>query len=167
MTGALPALLVAQGVIGGIDTLVNHEWIEKLPQRRTARPEIGLHAVREAIYATLFVGLAWFAWHGAFAALIGALLAGEVAVTASDEFIENRSRVLPQNERVVHVFLTLNFGVLIALLIPIVLDWGARPTALRSADHGWMSWVLSALGLASAGWSIRDALAWRKLKSIS
>ena len=31
-------------------------------------------------------------------------------VTAWDEFVENRSRVLPQNERVLHVFLTLNLG---------------------------------------------------------
>ncbi len=75
--------------------------------------------------------------------------------------------MLPQNARVLNVFLTLNFGVLIAVLIPIMLFWGARPTALQPAHHGWISWVLSALGVASAGWSIRDALAWRKLKSIS
>ena len=38
-------------------------------------------------------------------------------MTATDEFIENRIRVLPQNERVLHVLLTLNFGAIIALLI--------------------------------------------------
>ena len=159
----LAGLLVAQGVMGGIDTLVNHELIEHLPRRPEARREIGLHALREAIYATLFGGLAWFAWHGAFAALIGALLVAEVLVTASDEFIENRIRVLPQNERVLHVFLTLNFGMLIALLAPILIGWSARPSALAPAHHGAPSWALSALALGAAAWSVRDLLAWRRL----
>ena len=43
----LPALLAAQGLMGGIDTLYNHEWLEKLPRRADARGEIGLHAIRE------------------------------------------------------------------------------------------------------------------------
>src|SRR4051812_16163838 len=98
----LPWLLLAQGVVGGADTLLNHELIARLPRRPEARAEIGLHALREAIYATLFIGLACFAWHGAAAALIAALLGAEILVTSSDEFLENRSRLLPQNERVMH-----------------------------------------------------------------
>ena len=70
----LPYLLVVQAVMGGFDTLVNHEIIEKLPHRPTARREIGLHSVREATYGSLFVGLGWFAWQGAFALVIAALL---------------------------------------------------------------------------------------------
>jgi hypothetical protein len=160
---ALPILLVAQGAMGAIDTLINHEFIEALPHRRAARGEIGLHAVREAIYGTLFMGLAWFEWNGAFAAFIAALLVAEVAVTASDEFIENRIRVLPQNERVLHVFLTLNFGAIIALLAPALLDWGAQPTSLVLVHQGWTSWALTVLALASAAWSLRDLFAFRRL----
>jgi hypothetical protein len=73
--------------------------------------------------------------------------------------------VLPQNERVLHVFLTLNLGLIIAVLGPLLLDWGSRPTALARVDHGWMSWALSALGLASAAWSLRDLIAFRRLRS--
>jgi hypothetical protein len=149
--------------MGAIDTLVNHEFIEALPRRQAARGEIGLHSVRETIYGTLFMALAWFEWNGAFAAFIGALLAAEVAVTATDEFIENRIRVLPQNERVLHVFLTLNFGAIIALLVPALLDWGAQPTSLHRVHHGWTSWALSALAVTSLAWSVRDLLAFRRL----
>jgi hypothetical protein len=52
-----------------------------------------LHAAREAVYAALFLGLAWFAWQGALAALIIVLLATEVAITVTDELEENRTRV--------------------------------------------------------------------------
>src|SRR4051794_7388103 len=112
----LPAMLVVQGVMGGIDTLINHELIERLPHRPQARTELGFHSMREGLYACLFAGLAWFAWHGVASLVIGGLLIAEIVVDACDEFIENRTRVLPQNERVMHFFLTLNLGVLSALI---------------------------------------------------
>ena len=159
----LPVLLVAQGLLGAVDTLVNHELIERLPRRSEARNEIGLHSMREAVYATLFGGLAWFAWHGALAAVIGVLLVSEVIVTACDEFIENHIRILPHNERVLHLFLTLNLGLVIAVAIPTLLSWASRPTALLRISHGMLSWALSALAIAALVWSVRDLLAWRHL----
>lgn len=169
MTSAalLQYLLVAQAVMGGLDTLVNHEWIAKLPQRSSARREIGLHSVREATYGTLFLGLGWLEWHGALAYAIAALLLLEIAVTATDEFEENRTRVLPQNERVLHVFLTLNYGLIVALLAPTLLAWARQPTGFASADHGWTSWALALFGASSFAWSVRDALAWRRLSRAS
>ena len=163
MEGLLPALLVAQGVMGGIDTLLNHELIAKLPRRPEARTEIGLHVVREAIWAGLFAGLGWFAWHGAAAAIIAALLVAEIGITAWDEFVENRIRVLPQNERMLHVVLTLNLGVVIALLVPLLLAWGKEPTGIVATSHGALSWILSLLALAAGAWSMRDLFAWRRL----
>lgn len=77
--------------------------------------------------------------------MIAALLALEVLVTATDEFVENRTRVLPQNERVLHVFLTLNYGLIVALLVPTLWRWGQEPAALA--------------------WSVRDLLAWRRLSA--
>jgi hypothetical protein len=159
----LPFLLVVQGVLGGVDTILNHEIIERLPYRPKARREIGLHSIREAIYASLFAGLAWFEWHGSAALAIAALLAAEVLVTASDELVENRIRILPQNERVLHVFLTLNLGLVIAVLVPVLGAWAQRPTALVPSDHGSLSWILSALALAAALWALRDLFAWRRL----
>jgi hypothetical protein len=164
LSAALVAnLLVLQGLIGGLDTFVNHEWIEKLPRRAAARREIGLHAVREATYGALFIGLGWYAWQGAFAMVIGALLLLEVGITATDELVENHTRVLPQNERVMHVFLTLNYGLIIALLLPTLLEWAELPTALVPDRHGAASWILALLGATALAWSVRDLLAWRRL----
>lgn len=163
----LPVLLVAQGIIGGVDTLLNHELIEGLPHRRALRGEVGLHAVREAVYAALFAAFAWFAWHGALAFVLGALLVAEVLIILTDEVLENRLRVLPSNERALHVLLTLNFGAIVALFGPVLLEWAARPTALAPAHHGWPSWALSALALAAVAWAVRDGLAFRRLKPIN
>lgn len=160
---AIPILLVVQGAMGGVDTLLNHELIERLPRRTSARREIGWHAVRELIYASLFAGLAWFEWHGLAALAIAWLLAVEICVTVADEYIENRTRVLPQNERVLHVFLTLNLGLLIAALGPTLWEWGQMPTRLLPAGNGALAWVLSALSAGALAWSIRDAWAWRRL----
>jgi hypothetical protein len=120
--------------------------------------------IREAIYASLFAGLAWFAWHGAAAWIIAALLAAEVVVTSTDEFIENRIRVLPQNERVLHVFLTLNLGLIIAMAVPRLGSWSGEPTGLVSDPKGALSWLLSALAAAAAAWAVRDAIAWVRLR---
>ena len=159
----LPALLAVQGLLGGIDTVLNHELIEKLPRRREARGEIGLHSIREAIYATLFGGLAWLAWHGAWAWLLAALLLGEVINTACDEWVENRIRVLPQNERVLHVFLTLNLGAIIVVLVPTIGEWAAAPTGFSPRNHGALSWLLTAFAALGVFWSLRDFIAWRRL----
>ena len=163
MEALLPVVLVVQGVMGGVDTLLNHEMIARLPKRPEARTEIGLHVIREAIWAFLFIGLAWFSWHGVAAMVIAAVIAAEVVITTWDEFVENRTRVLPQNERVLHVVLTLNLGLLIALLVPILLEWGKLPTALVPQSYGAWSWILSFLALAAGTWSLRDLLAWRRL----
>ena len=35
-----------------------------------------------------------------------------------------------------HVFLTLNLGILIALLVPMLFDWASHPTELVSIGYG-------------------------------
>jgi hypothetical protein len=53
-------LMAAQGSLGAFDTLYHHELTEALPQRASARKELGIHATRALIYSLLFVGLsAW------------------------------------------------------------------------------------------------------------
>ena len=160
----LPWLLLLQGVLAGADTLVNHELIARLPQKPSARPELRLHVLRELIWTVLLFGLAWFAWQGAAAWIIAALLAAEVLVTACDEWVENRSRVLPQNERILHIFLTLNLGAIIAVLYPLLREWGARPTALVPTGHGVLSWIISLFALSALAWAVRDTLAWARLR---
>ena len=159
----LPVLLAVQGLIGAIDTLVNHELIVHLPHRPEAKREVGIHVLREAAYGLLFGAIAWISWHGAWAVLTGATLFFILAIDATDEFVENRIRVLPQNERLLHFALILNLGFITVVFLPVLADWHAQPTALLFVDHGMLSWALSALALAAFMWSIRDLLAWRKL----
>jgi hypothetical protein len=159
----LVLLLLAQALMGGVDTFVNHELIARLPHRAESRGEIGLHALREANYAAIFAGLAWFSWEGWAAAIVAALVALEIGITAVDEWTENRTRVLPQNERVLHVFLTLNLGMIVAVLAPILWAGFGQPTALQARGFGSLSWALTALALVGAMWALRDLLAWRRL----
>ena len=152
----LPLLLVLHGFLGGADTLLNHELVARLPQHVSARRELAYHALREAIFGALFIGLAWYRWLGAAALVVAILVLVETLNTAVDEFEENRTRVLPQNERVMHAFLTLNLGLIIAAAVPTLLAWGEQPTAVARVHHGIVSWVLTVLGCASLAWSIRD-----------
>jgi hypothetical protein len=160
MEAVLPFLLVTQGLLAGVDTVLNHEVLARLSKRPEARPELALHVGREAIWAVLLVGLAWFAWHGAFAWVVALLLAGEIAITAFDELIENRIRVLPQNERVLHLFLAINVGLIVAS----VFAWSGETTAIVRRDYGLLSWIITGFGAAAAFWSLRDVMTWRRLR---
>jgi len=163
MEAVLPFLLVAQGVLGGLDTVLNHEVLARLPQRPEARPELALHVGREAIWALLLIGLAWFGWHGAYAWLIVALLALEIAITALDELTENRIRVTPHNERVLHLLLAINVGLIVAS----VYSLSGEPSAMVRRDYGFLSWIITGFGAAAAFWAARDFFAWRRLRRAS
>ncbi|MEP6942179.1 MAG: hypothetical protein ABI981_04550 [Betaproteobacteria bacterium] len=163
----LPWMLVAQGAVGGWDTLFNHELVERLPQRPSARAEIGVHSLRELNYALLFAGLAWFEWHGGTAWIVLALLVVEIVVTCWDEFIENATRILPPNERILHVLLTINLGVIATLVVFLAADWMAQPAALAaSAQAPAWRWLISALAIGSLAWAVRDAFAWWWLRPL-
>jgi hypothetical protein len=163
----LPWLLLLQGVLAGVDTVLNHEVLAKLPQKPSARPELATHVCRELIWTVLLFGLAWYAWQGAAAWVIAALLGAEVLVTGWDEFIENRTRVLPQNERILHVILTLNLGAIITVLYPLLREWGSRPTALAPTGYGILSWIISLFAVTALAWAVRDALARHRLRRVS
>jgi hypothetical protein len=163
----LPWILIAQGVVGGWDTIYNHEWIERLPQRPSARVEIGVHSLRELNYACLFAGLAWFEWHGATAWIVIAMVALEVVVTCLDEFIDNATRILAPNERILHLLLAMNLGVIALLVVVLAADWMPRPSALTASGlaPAWR-WLISALAIASLAWAVRDAFAWWWLRPV-
>ncbi|MFB9290442.1 hypothetical protein ACFFTM_19070 [Pseudoduganella plicata] len=159
------AVLILHGLLAGVDVLLNHELLARLPYRSSAAREELLHAVREAMFAFLFLGLAWWTWHGAFAWLPTALLAAEVLISAYDTKIEGDTRTLPTPERILHVFLFINLGALIVLLGQQAGDWHALPTELAPARYGWAGWLLSALGIAAAAWTVRDGCAWLRLRN--
>ncbi len=155
-------LLTVQAFLGAFDNLWHHEWQAKLPQRPSARKELALHAVREAIYGTVFMGLAWGRWHGVFAALLALLLALELVVTLADFLEEDRTRQLPAFERVLHTVLTISYGLFLGLFAPILWAWWQQPTALVFSHHGWVSGLFTLYALGVWAWSVRNGLAvWR------
>ena len=95
----------------------------------SARYELLLHAMREAIYAVLSAGLAWAEWRGAWAWDLAALLLVEIVITLADFIEEDLTRRLPPLERVLHTLLALSYGAFTALLAPVLAGWAGAPTA--------------------------------------
>ncbi|HET7812502.1 MAG TPA: TIGR01777 family oxidoreductase [Steroidobacteraceae bacterium] len=153
------SLLTLQSLLGAIDTFWNHELVARLTRRRAARVELSLHAGRAFGYAFLLLALAWREWHGAWAALIAAVLVLEIAFTVVDFVIEDRTRHLPVFERVLHTVLTLLYGGFLMAFAPVLLEWLRQPTALLAVTHGDVSLWFSVLATSMAAWGVRDGLA--------
>ena len=159
----LDAVLIGQALLGAFDNLWHHEWAARLPQQLGARRELALHAGREALYGALFLGLAWWSWHGALAVAVAAVLGVEVVITLADFLEEDRTRQLPPFERWLHTVLTVCYGLFLGLMGPRLLDWWQQPTGLASAGRGLVSWLFTAMALVVWAWSLRNALAVRRL----
>ena len=157
------SLLSVQAALGAFDNLWHHEVQARLPQRASARYELALHAAREAIYGVVFVGLAWFEWRGAFAAVLAALLLVELGITLADFLEEDRTRRLPPFERVLHTVLTISYGLFLGLVAPALWAWVQQPTGMVLAPHGWVSWLFTAYAIGVWAWSVRNVLAAIKL----
>ena len=157
------ALLTLQGLLGAADNLWNHELKVALATRSTARRELALHALRGALYVPLFLVFGWLEPHGWLALALAAVMLIEVVVTLLDFVEEDRTRVLPANERVLHTVLTVSFGAFLAVASPVVLQWAHQPTAAVVVDRGVWSWVMSLYALGAFAWALRDALAVRRL----
>ena len=149
-------LLSVQAVMGAFDNLWHHELQAKLPQRISARYELALHAAREAIYGIVFIGLAWFEWRGAFAALLAAMLLTELGITLADFLEEDRTRKLPPFERVLHTVLTISYGLFLGFLAPVLWGWARLETDIVLTPHGWISWLCTVYGVGVLAWSVRN-----------
>jgi hypothetical protein len=156
-------LLAAQGILGGIDNIWNHEWRAKLPASAAARRELQLHAARGLIYGPVFLGFAWAELRGLFAVALLIVLAIELVITLADFVEEDRSRALSPHERILHGVLTLNYGAFLGLILPDLLRQAMLPSGIVGAQHGWMSWLLTLYAVGSAGFGVREALAARRL----
>ena len=153
------AILSVQALIGAFDNLWHHELEAKLPQHISARYELVLHAAREGIYAVLFLGLAWVRWQGAWAWVLGGLLAVEIVITLADFLEEDMTRRLPNLERVLHTILAVSYGAFVAALAPTLLHWAAAPSGLPFQGHGWVSLLFTLYAAGVFGWSVRNWLA--------
>jgi uncharacterized protein (TIGR01777 family) len=158
-THILWPLITLQIVMGAFDTLYHHELIERLAWRPSQRRELRLHGVRDLLYAALFLALGWSEPHGLLAMLVLAALIVEIVITLMDFVEEDVSRKLPASERVTHTLLAVNYGAILMLIVPLLVDWAGRPTALVPVSYGRWSIVatLAAMGVALFG--LRDLAA--------
>lgn len=162
MTDTLWILIFMQMMMGGFDTVYHHEGTQRLAWRPGQATELRLHGVRNLAYALMFTALGWSEPHGAWAIALIVLLTGELFITLWDFVEEDRSRHLPATERVTHTLLTLNYGSILALLLPLLASWATMPTAILRAYHGVMSWfcLIAAVGVVISG--LRDLAAARR-----
>ncbi len=159
ISNMLWTLLLIQTAMGGADTIFHHELTQRLAWRPSQAGELRLHGARNLIYAVVFAALGFSQPQGLWATALMVLLVVEAVITLVDFVEEDRTRLLPATERVLHTLLTLNYGVVLALLIPVLLGWAAAETVLAPAHHGWLSWIfgMAAGGVAISG--LRDLLA--------
>jgi hypothetical protein len=158
-------LLAAQGVIGAFDTLYYHEYRARLVALPAARTELVLHAVRDFIYAVIFVTLPFFQWSGGLAFVLFALIGAEIVITVSDFIVEDTSRrerggVYP-GERVSHTAMALIYGAALGYWLPEVWRWRLGPTQLVRAGAPVPEWLGAVMVLMGAGVflsGVRDAL---------
>jgi len=157
-------LIIAQALLGAFDTLYHHEWRAALPRQPSAALELKIHAGRSFIYGLLFVGLAWAAWGGVWLLLLAAMLLTEVVLTLWDFLVEDRSRILPPAERVLHTIMALNGGAAFAFLCLFAPLWWRLPNRLLLTTHGWQSLVLTVFTGGVVASAVRDARAGAALR---
>src|SRR5687768_16108359 len=158
------SLLLLHGGLGAIDTFFHHEWLERLSERPVAATELALHAARSVSFVLIFGGLAWLEWRGAWGWALLGLLGLEIALTITDEVVEDRIRVLRPSERINHMLLALNTGAYTALIgWHVVSDWRHETTALVVTRYPVLSELLTACAVLIAVWAFRDGTAARRL----
>jgi uncharacterized protein (TIGR01777 family) len=156
------SLIILQMAMGAFDIAYHHELTERLAWRPTQRRELALHALRNLFYAVLFVVFGWFEPRGAWAVLVMAILAIEVAVTLADFVEEDASRKLPASERITHTLLAMNYGAILVLLLPLLSGWAAQDTSLARVNHGVLSALATVAATGVVGFGVRDVhTAWR------
>ena len=133
------AVMSFQALVGAFDNFWHHELEARLPQRISARHELRLHSVREAIYGLLFAGLAWVQWQGWWVMLPAGLLLVEMFITIADFLEEDRSRKLPPLERALHTVLAVSYGLLLGVIAPLFWQAAQRPSALMLTSYGLWS----------------------------
>lgn len=152
-------LLLAQGLLGAVDTLYHHELTVALPRRPGAKEELAIHSIRALLYGVVFAAIANIEFHGAWIVSISTLVAIEVGLTLWDFVVEDNSRKLPATERILHTILAINGGALFGLYAWQLVQWFALPSALVAVDYGWRGDALTLLAIGVAASGVRDGFA--------
>jgi uncharacterized protein len=167
MTPLLWTLVAIQVAMGMFDTFYHHELTERLAWRPSQRHELKLHSLRNMLYALLFLVLGWLELHGIFAVIVIAVLVTEIVITLMDFVEEDLSRRLPPSERINHTLLAINYGAILVLLLPVLLDWAIQPTGIESAYAGWLSFAATVSAIGAGLFGIRDFAASRRLAGMT
>jgi uncharacterized protein (TIGR01777 family) len=165
-SSVLWSLICVQLALGLFDIVYHHEMTERLAWRPSQLHELKLHGARNLAYAVLFLTLGLFELHGFWAMVVIAVLAAEVVITLIDFVEEDVSRKLPASERVTHTLLAINYGAILAFLIPVLVGWAAQPTAIVRVWYGIGSVLapLAAVGVIVFG--LRDFFAARRAQRL-
>jgi uncharacterized protein (TIGR01777 family) len=163
MTPLLWTLIAIQIAMGVFDTFYHHEFTERLAWRPSQRFELKLHAVRNMLYALLFLVLGWLEVHGVLAVLIIAVLVAEVVITLMDFVEEDLSRKLPPSERINHTLLAINYGAILVLLLPVLIGWAMQPFGVKLVYSGLLSIAATACAVGAALCGLRDFAVTRRL----
>jgi uncharacterized protein len=159
-------LIAFQLAMGLFDILYHHELTERLAWRPSQQDELKLHGARNLLYAVLFIVLGWFEPHGVWAIALIVTLAAEIVITLLDFVEEDVSRKLPWTERVLHTLLALNYGAILALLVPVLVAWATQPTDIIAANNVAAN-VLATIGAGGvAVFALRDFVAFRRAPSL-
>jgi len=166
MTTIVWIFITLQIVMGGSDTLYHHEFSEKLAWRKSQTHELWLHGIRNVFYAVIFFGLGTIQPGGLWALAIILGLGAEFLITLWDFVEEDLTRKLPATERLLHTVLTANYGIVLALLIPVLWNFRHNETALIWTWHGPWSvlMVIAAVGVFVLG--LRDFHASHRLQRL-
>ena len=167
MTPLLWSLIAVQIAMGAFDTFYHHELTERLAWRASQRHELQLHSLRNMLYALLFLVLGWLEVHGIFAIIVIAVLAAEIVITLMDFVEEDMSRKLPASERINHTLLAINYGAILVLLLPILIDWALQPTAIKPAYQGLLSVAAAASVIGAVLFGLRDFAASKRLARLA
>jgi uncharacterized protein len=160
------SLIAVQLALGLFDIIYHHELTERLPWRPTQRHELKLHGLRNFAYAALFLALGLAEPHGFWAMLVIAVLVAELVVTLVDFVEEDMSRKLPASERVTHTILAINYGALLALLVPVLVGWARQPSALVPSWYGIGSMLAALAAVGVTVFGLRDVLASRRAQRL-
>ena len=160
-------LILLQMAMGAFDTIYHHEVTERLAWRASQRNELALHAMRNLLYAVVFIMIGWYEMHGAWAVLLMAILGVEVVITLADFVEEDLSRALPASERITHTLLALNYGAILCLLVPRLLQWSRDATRLQPAFHGVWSILTAIAAVGVIIWGLRDCFAARRARRLA
>jgi hypothetical protein len=131
-------ILLALGILGGVDILLYHSVSHGIRSHAESRWELVTHAMRGPTYATLFLVTPNFETRGAWAVAIALLLVFDVGISIADFALERRSRAklggLPGGEYVLHMMMAILFGAFVAFLAPNLRNWMTRQTDILARD---------------------------------